>query len=564
MPRQLLFQEDARAALLRGMSKVAEAVGATLGPCGQTVVLGRQVGPPLVTKDGVTVAKNISLPDPWENEGAKLIQEVAQKTNSEAGDGTTAATILTHALFAEGIRQITSGADPQSIERGMRAATACVVQTLKTLAKPISQTDLDEIVAIATISANGDAEMGNVIGMAISAAGLEGNFSLDTSPTLETTFSISEGLEFRRGFVSPHFMVDRSRGQTVFEGCNVLVTERRLIDPKILMPFLQRYIAQAGKVPLLIIAEDIEGGALQLLAANHGRSLAVCPVRTPGSGPSKKEEIEDIAVLTGAKVFSVSRGEDPTEATLEDLGSADRVIVTVNRTTIVGGHGTPLKIEARKEELRSRLADPETPDFDKALCERRLAALAAKVAVIRIGSSVQSKLLEKRDRAEDSLNATLAALREGIVPGGGTALIRCLPELRLLIETLYGDERAGAQIISRALSAPLHRLATNAGKSGDVIVGELHNRVLSESSADFFTEDEKKRGVPGHFGYNAASDRFEDLIAAGIIDPVKVVRLALQNSAELAGLLLTSAALVVDLPDLASAPSPAIQPSLRG
>ena len=561
MPRQILFREDARAALLRGMSAVAEVVGATLGPCGQTVVLGRPLGTPLVTKDGVTVAKNISLPDPWENEGAKLIQEVAQRTNREAGDGTTAATILTHALYKEGLRQVTAGADPQSIERGIRAATACVVQALRLLARPIVQTDLAEITAIATIAANGDLEMGGVIAQAIAAAGLEGNFSLDESPSLETTFTVSEGLEFKRGLLSPHFMVDRARGQTVFEGCNILVTERRLIDPKLLAPFLEMYVARAGKVPLLIVAEDIEGGALTLLAANHGRSLAVCPVRTPGSGPSKKEEIEDIAVLTGAKVFSVSRGDDPAQATLDDLGSADRVIVTQHRTTIVGGHGAPLRIEARKDELRSRVADPETADFDKALCERRLAALAAKVAVIRIGSSVQSKLLEKRDRAEDSLNATLAALREGIVPGGGTALIRCLPALERLLATMESDQRTGGQTVAKALVAPLHRIATNAGKSGDVIVGEVaamnHPQAYSESHPSSLETDYAS------WGYNAATGQFQDLIASGIIDPVKVVRLSLQNASEMVGLLLTSAALVVDLPDPAAAAA-APQPNLRG
>lgn len=561
MPRQILFREDARAALLRGIAAVADAVGATLGPCGQTVVLARPLGPPLVTKDGVTVAKNISLPDPMENEGAKLVQEVAQRTNSEAGDGTTAATILTHALYKEGLRQVTAGADPQSIERGIRSATACVVQALRDRAIPIAQTDMAQIASIATIAANGDTEMGTVIAHAVAAAGLEGNFSLDESPSLESSFTISEGLEFKRGLLAPHFMTDRARGQTVFERCNIFVTERRLIDPKLLEPFLQMYVRRAGDVPLLIVAEDIEGGALTLLAANHGRSLRVCPVRTPGSGPSKKEEIEDIAVLTGAKVFSVSRGDDPSVATLDDLGSADRVIITQHRTTIVGGHGSPLKIEARKDELRGRVADPDTTDFDKALCERRLAALAAKVAVIRIGSSVQSKLLEKRDRAEDSLNATLAALREGIVPGGGTALIRCLPSLESTIALLHGDLRTGATIVARALTAPLHRIATNAGKSGDIVVGEVV--AMNESSLYKDIHSLPVSSDISVWGYNATADRFEDMILAGIVDPVKVVRLALENAAEMVGLLLTSAALVVDLP-VPAATSPAPQPTLRG
>jgi chaperonin GroEL len=533
------------------MEQVASAVGATLGPRGQTVVLSRpDPAPPLVTKDGVTVAKNITLADPWEQQGAKLIQEVAQRTNAEAGDGTTAATVLTHAMFREGVKQVTAGADPQAVERGIRIASACVVETLRQLAVPIRDTDLDEITSIATISANGDTEMGSVIAQAIAAAGLEGNFSLDTSPTLETSFTVSEGLEFRRGFVAPHFVADRARLQTVFEQCRVLVTDRRLIDPKPLAIFLQRYAAAAAGVPLLIIAEDIEQGALQLLAANQGNNgLFTCPVRTPGSGPSKKDEIEDIAILTGAKFFSVSRGDDPSAAILEDLGGAGRVVITPHRTTIVGGWGSPLKIEARKDELRSRIADAETPEFEKALCERRLAALGAKVAVIRIGSSVQSKLLEKRDRAEDSLNATLAALREGIVPGGGTALIRCLPNLAAQIEQMTGDERTGARIVAQSLTAPLHRIASNAGQKADVVVGGAlgWNDVAGSE----------------HTGYNASADRFENLIAAGVIDPVKVVRLAFQNAAELAGLLLTAAALVVEISD-SSAPAGAPNPAFRG
>ena len=542
MPRQLLFREEARAALLRGMDKVADAVGATLGPRGQTVVLGRPFGPAQVTKDGVTVARALSLPDPYENEGAKLIQEVAQRTNAEAGDGTTAATILTRAIFAEGYRQVTAGADPQALERGIRLAVECVVAALRLLAQPISQDNLDQIRAVATIAANGDTEMGGVIAEAIHRAGLEGNFSLDTSPVPETTVTLAEGLQIQRGFLSPLFCLNRARGETVFQNCNLLLTERRLIDPKTLLPFLQMYQSQARGIPLLIVAEDVEQGALQLLAANFPQGLMAVPIRAPG-GPMKKEELEDIAVLTSAKVFTVSKGDDLASATMEDLGSAERVVVTPHRTTIAGGQGSPMRVTARLDELRSRIADPETKDFDRALLERRLAALSSKVAVIRIGSSLQSKLLEKRDRAEDSLNATLAALKEGIVPGGGTALIRCLIPLREKAASLSGDEATGAGIVARALTAPLHRIASNAGQSGDVIVAKVLVCV-------------------GNVGYNAAADRFEDLIAAGIIDPVKVVRLALQNAAEMAGLLLTSAALVVDIPETPPAVPPI--PTFRG
>ncbi|HEY1810633.1 MAG TPA: molecular chaperone GroEL [Acidobacteriaceae bacterium] len=561
MPRQLLYREEARAALLRGMDQVAAAVGATLGPRGHTVVLARggpNMGiPPLITKDGVTVATSISLPDPWENEGAKLLQEIARRTDAEAGDGTTATVVLAHALFREGVRQVTAGADPQSVERGMRAATAVVVEELKNIAQPIDQQDLAQISAIATIAANGDTELGSIIGEALHRGGIEGNFRLDQSPTTATTLTMSEGLQFDRGAVNPAFIADRRRMQTVFDSCNVLVTDRRLIGGKTIHPFLQMYVAKAPTIPLLIVAEDIEGEALQILAVNNGKSFSVCPVRTPGSGPGKKEEIEDIAIYTGAKYFSIARGEDIAGATIDDLGSADSVIVSPHRTVIIGGHGAPIRIETRKDELRTMLADTEIRDYDKARVELRLASLSARIAVIRLGSAVQSKLLEKRDRAQDSVNAARAALQEGIVPGGGTALIRCLPALTIAIEGMSGDERTGAQIVAKALTAPLHQLATNAGKSADVITEKVLDWgafVLDGAVCD-------RRGEK--YGYNAAADRFEDLVVAGIVDPVKVTRLALQNSAELAGLLLTSAALVVDLPEPpSSAPLP--QPSLRG
>ncbi len=577
MPRQILFHEDARAAILAGFETVAEAVGSTLGPRGRTVVLSRggpNMGiPPLVTKDGVTVATNIALPDPWQNEGAKLLQEVARRTDAEAGDGTTATVVLARALMREGVRQVTAGADPQAIERGMRLGAEAVVAELRRISLPVEQQDLAQIAAVATISANGDAELGGVIGEALHRAGSEGNFRLLQSPTPETTLKVSEGLQFDRGAINPAFLADRRRQHTIFDGCNVFVTDRRLISGKQIQPLLQAYVQKASSVPLLLIAEDIEGEALQTLLVNYQRQvLAVCPVRTPGTGPGKKEEIEDIAIYTGAKYFSVSRGDDVgTVDIAKDLGSADSVIISPHRTVIVGGHGTPLRIEARRDELRSVLADPEIKDYDKARVEMRLASLSASIAEIYIGSSVQSKLLEKRDRAQDSVNAARAALQEGIVPGGGTALIRCLPALKDRIESLSGDERVGAQIVARALTAPLHRIAQNAGQSGDVIVGEFLKRVASE--VPFFADDDGKLrpATPSEIreqrscGYNAATDRFENLIAAGVVDPVKVVRLALQNATELAGLLLTSAALVVDLPDPSANATAAVpQPSLRG
>jgi chaperonin GroEL len=568
MAKRIITGTEAHNAILRGFNIVADVVGATLGPRSGTVILGRPYGAALVTKDGVTVAESISIADPFENEGAKLIQEAARKTNQEAGDGTTAATILTRAIFREGVKVVAAGANAMAVERGIQKGVAAVVAALAELSQPVDQSDLDAIRKVATISANSDAEMGDVIARAVHKVGLEGVVMVNTSPTLETTLEISQGLRFDRGFVAPQFMEDGARGVTIFESCNIFITDRRLIDGNQMGQFLQNYVRDCGQVPLLIIAEDIAEGALQLLVVNNGRSCKVVPVKTPGSGATKKEEMEDIAIWTGARAYTVAAGHDWQKVGKEDYGSADRVIVSPRTTTIVGGHGQTLRIETRKDEIRSRLADPEAKDFEKAQLERRLALLASSVAVIKIGSSVHSKLLEKRDRVEDSVNATKAALKEGIVPGGGVALIRCLPALEGTIAAMDdAEEKVGAQIVAKALTQPLHRLATNAGKSGDVIVGKViaGHPLMDENgkfsigghAGKFVPEDGRVyiQGVgpaysdPRHYGYNAATDRFEFLVDSGIIDPTKVVRLALQNSAELAGLLLTSAALVVDIPE---------------
>ena len=554
--KQNLKNEEARRAILAGMAETAEIVGATLGPRGQTVVLGRPYGAPLITKDGVTVAREIALPDPFENEGVKLAQEVAQKTNAEAGDGTTAATILVHAIFREGVKVVAAGANSMAIERGIRKGADCVVRRLAEIAQPVDRHDFRRLLHVATIAANGDAEMGKVIAEAVHGIGVEGLCRVDTSPTLETTVVFSEGLQFERGLLAPFFITDPARVMAVHEQVNVFVTDRRMIDQGQMAAFLQRYVALAGKAPLLVVAEDIAEGALQVLAVNSPQarsmrqqppSAPVVAVRSPGSGPTKKDELEDIAIFTGARAYTVSMGDQFENLRLEDLGSADRVEVTPYRTTIIGGHGALIRLETRKDELRGRISDAQIKEFEKAELERRLALLSTSVAVIKIGSSVHSKLLEKRDRVEDSVNATRAALKEGIVPGGGTALIRCLPALEKLISELSDDEKIGARIVAQALPAPLHRLATNAGQSGDVIVGE----VAAMNNADICTRAQASN--PAQTGYNAQTNQFEDLILAGIVDPAKVVRLALQNSAELAGLLLTSAALVVDVPEPAGA-----------
>jgi chaperonin GroEL len=555
MAKENQFEEEARKAILTGMATVAAIVGATLGPRGKTVILGRPMGPALITKDGVTVARYISLPDPFENEGAKLIQEVAGKTNAEAGDGTTAATILCHAIFSEGNKIIAAGHNAMSVERGIQRAVGCVREELKKMAQPVDPKDITQIRHVAMIAANSDPVLGDVIARAVHRVGVEGVVMVDTSPTIDTDVEFSEGLQFDRGFLAPQFMLDRAKGVTVFENCNIFVTDRRLIDGELMGKFLLNYFVQCGQAPLLIIAEDVAEGALQVLVVNNqkrvqiaGRELfcQVCPVKAPGSGPTKKEELEDIAIFSGARAFVIAQGDDITTAGKDDFGSAAKVVITPTRTTIVNGEGSVLRLDTRKDEIRTRIAEPATKEFERAQLERRLALLSASIAVIKIGSAVHSKLLEKRDRVEDSVSATKAALKEGIVPGGGMALMRAIPALRAAIPKMAHEEQIGAQVILSVLDRPLHRLASNSGVSGDLIVGRVLQLVDGvgpyEDAADFTSS-------LAEWGYNAATDRIENLVEAGVIDPVKVVRLALENSAELAGLLLTSAAMVVDIPE---------------
>jgi len=570
MAKSILKGGDAHAAILRGFDAVADTVGATLGPRSGTVILGRPFGAALVTKDGVTVAEGISVPDPFENEGAKLIQEAARKTNQEAGDGTTAATILTRAIFKEGVKVVAAGHNAMSVERGIQKGVAVVVAALKELAQPVDQSDLETIRRVATISANSDVEMGDVIARAVHKVGLEGSVRVAESPTLETTLEISRGLQFERGFISSDFMADQAKGMTMFRQCNVFITDRRLIDQGQMIAFMQRYGQVCGLVPLILIAEDIAEGALQALAANTPEQRAlkrqppiafILPIKLPGSGNTKKDEMQDVAIWAGARAYTVANGDDPTKASAEDFGSVDEAVITPRNTTFMGSHGSPIRLDTRLDELRTRLIDPEAKDFEKAQIERRIATLLGSVAVIKIGSSGKSKLLEKRDRVEDAVRSAQASLKEGIVPGGGVALIRCLPALEF--ESMDSEEKVGAEIVAQALTQPLHRLASNAGKSGDVIVSQVVDRQTGwekildamqdrpQGSYRALTEDERKAlaSVRVRWGYNAATDEFEDLVDAGIIDPAKVVRLALQNSAELAGLLLTSAALVVDIPE---------------
>jgi chaperonin GroEL len=532
MPRQLRFDQEALSSILAGMIAVERAVGSTLGPRGRTVAIGRPFGPALLTKDGVTVADSIILPDPWENEGAKLIREVARRTATEAGDGTTAATILTHAIFAAGVRIVAAGAAPQPIERGIKAAAAQVTAILKSMATPIE--GLEQLISVATIAANGEEALGTAIGQAIHRVGLEGVVTLDRAPGIETVVEYIEGLEFKRGFLRPDlFMANPERGESVFDNCNIFVTDQHLIDGPKMGAFLETYIRFAKSIPLLIIAENAEGHALQYLAGNNGKTLRVAVVRAP-AGASKREELEDIAVFTGATGYYTSMGKDFSKFDPKDLGSASRVVITHGRTTIIGGHGNALEISTRKDGIRARIAEPGLADIEKVHFESRLARLASGVAVIKIGAHLDVKVKEARDRVEDSIYATRAALQEGIVPGGGTALIHCAYALLEWMEscTLDPEELVGSHIVHSCLSAPLHRIASNAGMKGDLVVGRV----------------ESYAAIQKETGYNAATNNYEDIVAAGIIDPVKVVRLALSNSAELAGLLLTTACLVIDIP----------------
>jgi chaperonin GroEL len=565
MPRQIKHEDDCRQTILRGMDAVADLVGSTLGPRGHTVIIGQPIGPAKVTKDGVTVAEGVSVPDPWENEGAKLIQQAARKTNTEAGDGTTAATILTRALYREGIRQVTAGADSQALERGMRLAVTRVVEELGKIATPVAQEDLATLEAVATVAANGDKEMGSEIAKAVHHAGLEGNYTLDPSLTSKTTFEIAKGLQFQRGLDKwPQFMNDQ-RGMAIFGACNIFITDMHLIEVEQAAALLRKYSSFGGMVPLLIICEDVSQGALQVLSANNGRSVNVCPVRAPGSGLEKKEILQDIAILTGSTAVMIARGDKIESVDKDHFGSADRVLVTPVRTTIVGGHGQAERVELRKDELRARIKDAETPEYGRAQLERRLAMISAKIAIIKLGAGVNSKLLEKRDRAEDSLNATLGALKEGIVPGGGVALIRTLPGLGELIQTMAGDEKIGAQVVASALTVPLATLAKNAGAKPDVVVQQVIEMPLAkrlefddalaqakpgmaEPDGDVYPQGTGRLDFSG-FGYNAARDCYEHLPAAGIIDPAKVVRLALENAVELSGLLITASGGVVEVPD---------------
>ncbi len=525
MPKQLKFDEEARASLLRGINIMAAAVKATLGPKGRNVVIDKKFGSPTITKDGVTVAKEIELKDPNENMGAQMLKEVASKTSDVAGDGTTTAIVLAQAIYREGLRNVTAGANPMGLKRGIEAAVDAVTQELKKVSK--STKDKKEIAQVATVASNNDKTIGNLIAEAMEKVGKDGVITVEESKSADTVLDVVEGMQFDRGYLSPYFVTDAERMECVLEDALVLINEKKISVMKDMLPLLEQ-VARAGK-PLLIIAEDVEGEALATLVVNKLRgTLHTCAVKAPGFGDRRKEMLEDIATLTGGKAITEDLGIKLENIKLEDLGKAKKVVVDKDKTTIVEGAGKASTIEGRIKQIRAQIEET-TSDYDREKLQERLAKLAGGVAVIKVGAATETAIKEKKARVEDALNATRAAVEEGIVPGGGVALLRASKAIdKLKIE---GDEKVGAQIVKRALEEPIRQIVENAGLEGSVIVEKVKAETVVTR------------------GFDAESMEFVDMLQAGIIDPTKVERVALENAASIASLLLTTEALITDLPE---------------
>lgn len=535
--KQLLYNEAARQAIYRGVHKLAKAVVATLGPKGRNVVIDKKFGSPTVTKDGVTVAKEIELEDPFENMGAQMVREVASKTSDVAGDGTTTATVLAEAIFREGLKYVTSGANPIAIQRGIQKAVDAVVAHLDKIAKPVK--DKEEIKQVATVSANWDTAIGEIIADAMDKVGKDGTITVEEAKSIETTLEVVEGMQFDRGYLSPYFVTNPDTMECRLEDAYILVYEKKISSLKDILPLLEQ-VAKAGK-PLLVIAEDVEGEALATLVVNKLRgTLQCCAVKAPGFGDRRKAMCEDIAILTGGRFISEDLGIKLENVKLEDLGRAKTVVVDKETTTIVEGYGKPSEIQGRINQIRRQIEET-TSDYDREKLQERLAKLAGGVAVIHVGAATETEMKEKKARVEDALHATRAAVEEGIVPGGGVALIRCLPALEK-IEVANDDERIGVEIVKRAIEEPLRALANNAGVEGSVIVEEVKRR-------------------KGNEGYNVVTGQFEDLVKAGVVDPKKVTRTALQNAASIASLLLTTECLITEIPEKKEKKSPSSEMS---
>ncbi len=528
MAKQLQFDEKARQSLLRGVQHLAKAVKATLGPSGRNVIIDKQFGSPIITKDGVTVAKEIELECPYENMGAQLIKEVSSKTNDIAGDGTTTATVLAEAIYKEGLRNITAGANPISLQRGILKGSDAIVKQLAAISKPVSETK--EIAQVATVSANWDKEIGEIIAEAMDKVGKDGTITVEEAKGIETTLDVVEGMQFDKGYLSPYFVTDPESMNCSLDNPLILIHEKKISSLKDILPLLEK-TAQTGR-PLLLIAEDIDGEALSALVINKLKGvLNVAAVKAPGFGERRKAMMEDLATLTGAKCITADLGIKIEDIEIDDLGSAKRVVISKDDTTVVEGAGSSETITGRVGQIRRQIADT-TSDYDKEKLEERLAKLAGGVAVIHIGAATETEMKEKKDRVEDALHATRAAVEEGIVPGGGTALIRAYSkcaELDCCSAASNEDEKTGMGIIARAIEAPLRQLAANAGREGALIV-------------------DKVKDAEGNIGYNVATDTYEDLIEAGVVDPTKVTRSALQHAASISGLLLTTECLISDIP----------------
>jgi chaperonin GroEL len=529
--KQIVYSENSRQAILRGVNQLADAVKVTLGPKGRNVVLEKKFGGPTITKDGVTVAKEIELKDPLENMGAQMVREVASKTSDVAGDGTTTATILAQSIFREGVKSVAAGANPMALKRGIEKAVDAVVEEVKKHSKPVSG---EMIAQVGTISANGDETIGNTIAEAMKKVGKDGVITVEESKTMHTELQTVDGMQFDRGYLSPYFISDPDRMECVLEDPYILIHEKKISNMKDLLPLLEQ-IARSGK-PLLVIAEEVEGEALATLVVNKLRgTLNACAVKAPGFGDRRKAMLEDIAILTGGKAIMEETGIKLEGVRLEDLGRAKRVTVDKDNTTIVDGAGKQKEIEGRIKQLRAQIEET-TSDYDREKLQERLAKLAGGVAVIKVGAATETEMKEKKARVEDALHATRAAVEEGIVPGGGVALLRASHVLDNL--KVAGDEQIGVDIVRRACQEPLRQIAGNAGYEGAIVV-------------------EKVRGSsdPG-YGFNAATGEFQDLVAAGVIDPAKVTRSALQNASSIAALMLTTEAMVCEIPEKKPAPAP--------
>ena len=530
--KQLKYDNDARQAVLLGVEKLAKAVKVTLGPGGRNVVIDKKFGAPAITKDGVTVAKEIELADPFENMGAQMVREVASKTNDTAGDGTTTAVLLAEAIYREGLKNVTAGANPMTLKRGVEKATSAVVESLKKLSKKVKEHT--EIAQVATISANGDIEIGSKIAEAMEKVGKDGTITVEEAKTIETTLDVVEGMQFDKGYLSPYFVTNPDTMESILDNPYILIHEKKISSLQDLLPLLQN-VAKAGK-PLLIIAEDVEGEALTTLVVNKLRgTLNIAAVKAPGFGDRRKAMLEDIAVLTGGKMISEELGIKLDSIELKDLGQAKRISIAKESTTIIEGAGKASDIQGRVAQIKRQIEETSS-DYDREKLQERLAKLAGGVAVIKVGAATEVEMKEKKDRIDDALHATRAAVEEGIVPGGGVALIRTRKTLSDAIAKEEGDFKVGMQIVLNCLSAPLRQIVANAGRQEAALVVS------------------KVESASANSGYDASTDEYVDMLKAGIVDPAKVTRLALQNAVSVASLLLTTEAMITDLPEEKKAP----------